>query len=111
MTRVGSVTAVAAAIPVASARQAPRPELRLHHLHFRVGNLNAALAEAMRVHGGSRVLLEGLGVGVKAGSLHLLHDIRGALEGVEIGESRHGAVCATGRRGAGRCAGSSSSAP
>jgi hypothetical protein len=52
------------------------PAVRLHHLHFRVASIAPALAEAARTHGGTRVILPGLGVGVRVGDYYLLFDDR-----------------------------------
>src|SRR5437016_3100667 len=71
--------------------QAPVPDsrttVRLHHLHFRVGDPAAAMQEVAARVGGTRVLLQGLGVGVRTGTHFVLFDRdRG-----EPGNSRDGA--------------------
>ncbi len=58
----------------------PSVTVRLHHLHYRTSNVTAALADGVRQHGGSRVLLQGLGVGVRAEQHYVLFDVRSALE-------------------------------
>src|SRR5687767_8146509 len=58
----------------------PSVAVRLHHLHYRTSNVTAALADGVRQHGGSRVLLQGLGVGVRAEQHYVLFDVRSALE-------------------------------
>jgi hypothetical protein len=50
------------------------PALRFHHLHYRVGDPAAAMSHAADELHGSRVLLRGIGVGVRIGSEYVLFD-------------------------------------
>jgi hypothetical protein len=50
------------------------PDVRFHHLHYRVADPAAAMNEAARTLGGVRVIVPGLGVGVRAGAEYLLFD-------------------------------------
>ncbi len=57
----------------------PSPEsqsvtVRLHHVHYRVGDPSAAMAEAAFRLEGSRAIVSGLGVGVRTGSEFVLYD-------------------------------------
>ncbi len=56
------------------------PALRFHHLHYRVGDPSAAMRHAAGAFQGSRVLLRGLGVGVRIGSEYVLFDRADATE-------------------------------
>jgi hypothetical protein len=49
-------------------------ELRFHHLHYRVGDPAQAMGHVARTLGGTRVLLQGLGVGVELDEHHVLFD-------------------------------------
>jgi hypothetical protein len=49
-------------------------ELRFHHLHYRVGDPAQAMGHVARTLGGTRVLLQGLGVGVELDDQHVLFD-------------------------------------
>ena len=57
--------------------------LRFHHLHYRVGDPAAAIDHAAATLQGSRVLLRGLGVGVRIGNEYVLFDRADASEPVE----------------------------
>lgn len=48
--------------------------LRFHHLHLRVDDPAMALNDLARRTGGSRVLLQGLGVGIRIGDQYVLFD-------------------------------------
>lgn len=48
--------------------------VRLHHLHYAVAEPAAAMNEAAEALEGTRVLLQGLGVGVRVGDQYLLFD-------------------------------------
>jgi len=50
------------------------PALRFHHLHYRVGDQSAAMRRAAETFQGARVLLRGLGVGVRIGEEYVLFD-------------------------------------
>src|SRR5512138_1310306 len=45
-----------------------------HHFHFRVGDPAAAMNQGASSLGGTRVLLRGLGVGVRVNGVHALFD-------------------------------------
>jgi hypothetical protein len=48
--------------------------VRFHHAHYKVGDPSAAMAEAVQKLEGTRVILQGLGVGVRAGREFVLFD-------------------------------------
>ena len=50
------------------------PVLRFHHWHYRVGDPSAAMRQAAATFQGVRVLLRGLGVGVRIGDEYVLFD-------------------------------------
>ena len=50
-----------------AARGMQSPTVRFHHAHYVVGDPSAAMSEAARRTEGMRVILQGLGVGVRAG--------------------------------------------
>jgi hypothetical protein len=50
------------------------PSVRFHHFHFRVGEPAAAMNHGAALLNGSRVLLRGLGVGVRVGAEYALFD-------------------------------------
>lgn len=52
----------------------PAGPLRFHHLHLRIDDPAAAMNDVARRTGGSRVLLQGLGVGVRIGEQYVLFD-------------------------------------
>ena len=76
MTRVVAIAILLALGAAGDQRGPARPAVRLHHLHFRVASIAPALAAAARTHGGTRVILQGLGVGVRVGDYYLLFDDR-----------------------------------
>lgn len=53
---------------------AAQPEVRFHHVHYRVGDPSAAMRDVAAKLDGPRVMLPGLGVGVRAGAEFLLFD-------------------------------------
>jgi hypothetical protein len=57
-----------------AAVQATSADLRFHHAHYSVGDPSAAMSEAARRLEGVRVIVQGLGVGVRAGREFLLFD-------------------------------------
>jgi Heavy metal binding domain len=62
---------------IAAVAQNPTPAaitLRFHHLHYRVPDPGGALAPAAQQLKGTRVLLQGLGVGVRVGQEYVLFD-------------------------------------
>ena len=67
---VGAVLAVGLAAP----RQDPTSQLRFHHLHFRADDPAAAMASVISRSGGTRVILQGLGVGVRLADQYVLFD-------------------------------------
>jgi len=69
---VAAAALVAAAVGASSA-QAPA-QLRFHHLHVRVEDPAAAMTQAVSRAGGTRVILQGLGVGVRIGDQYVLFD-------------------------------------
>jgi hypothetical protein len=80
MTRA-AVIAILLALGGAGDQRVPAgPAVRLHHLHFRVASIAPALAEAARTQGGTRVILQGLGVGVRVRDFYLLFDDRAPVE-------------------------------
>jgi hypothetical protein len=73
------VTAVALAVPAgaraaSSTTQSAAPSVRFHHLHYTVGDPAAAMSEAATRLEGVRVILQGLGVGVRSGREFVLFD-------------------------------------
>jgi hypothetical protein len=64
------------------------PALRFHHLHYRVGDPSAAMRHAAAVFRGARVLLPGLGVGVRVGDEYVLFDRTDATEPFDPGDNR-----------------------
>ena len=67
---VCALVAVAASLPMNGAA----PAVRFHHFHFHVGEPAAAMNLGMTALNGSRVLLRGLGVGVRVGVEYALFD-------------------------------------
>ncbi len=53
---------------------AEQPAVRFHHVHYRVGDPSAAMSHVAAKLAGPRVMLPGLGVGVRAGAQFLLFD-------------------------------------
>jgi hypothetical protein len=47
---------------------------RFHHVHYLVGDPSAAMSEAVRITEGVRVIVQGIGVGVRAGREFILFD-------------------------------------
>jgi len=64
------VVALAAQMP----SHAAAPSIRFHHFHFRAGEPAAAMNLGARTLQGTRVLLRGLGVGVRVGNSYALFD-------------------------------------
>lgn len=56
------------------------PSAAFHHFHFRVGDPAAAMNHGAAALNGTRVLLRGLGVGVRVGGVHALFDRAGDSE-------------------------------
>ena len=48
--------------------------VRLHHVHYNVGDPSAAMADVIAKAGGTRQIVPGLGVGVKIGDVFVLFD-------------------------------------
>jgi catechol 2,3-dioxygenase-like lactoylglutathione lyase family enzyme len=68
-----AAAALVAAAAGASGAQAPA-QLRFHHLHVRVEDPAAAMTQAVSRVDGTRVILQGLGVGVRIGDQYVLFD-------------------------------------
>ena len=68
------VSAVAALMVALPQSTPARPSVRFHHFHFRVNEPAAAMNAGMATLEGSRVLLRGLGVGVRVGREYALFD-------------------------------------
>jgi catechol 2,3-dioxygenase-like lactoylglutathione lyase family enzyme len=62
------------ALGTLSGQTPPAPTLRFHHLHYRVPDPGAALGDAADAFQGTRIILQGLGVGVRVGRQYLLFD-------------------------------------
>ncbi len=62
------------AAPSAFIGQIPPPSVRFHHFHFRVADPAKAMNETAAAFNGTRVLLRGLGVGVRIGREYALFD-------------------------------------
>ena len=75
---VAGVLLAVLAVQGDTARQAVK--VRLHHLHFLSTDVSESLAETVRRLGGSRVLLQGLGVGVRLETGYLLFDHGSAID-------------------------------
>ena len=67
--------------------QSPPLTLRFHHAHYRVGDPATAMNVAAQRLEGVRVIVQGLGVGVRAGREYLLFDRAGADDGSYAGRS------------------------
>jgi hypothetical protein len=61
--------------------------VRFHHAHYKVGDPSAAMAEAVQKLEGTRVILQGLGVGVRAGREFVLFDRASAGDSARSGGS------------------------
>jgi len=89
------VTWVALAIgvfqPVQRSAQDTAPvSLRFHHLHYRVADPGEALGQAAEQLKGTRVILKGLGVGVRVGREYVLLDRETNDDGPVAGSGRRG---------------------
>ena len=73
MTWLLVVLAMGAVRPAAE-QTAPRTNVRLHHLHYTVADPAAAMNRVAVALEGTRVLLQGLGVGVRVGDEYVLFD-------------------------------------
>lgn len=71
---LGSALAVGLARSTPASGQAASSILRFHHAHYRVGDPSAATNDAARKLEGVRVIVPGLGVGVRTGREYLLFD-------------------------------------
>jgi hypothetical protein len=65
--------AVTGFVPTAD-QPAVSPAVRFHHIHYRVGDPSAAMNVVAQKLEGVRVIVPGLGVGVRAGTEYLLFD-------------------------------------
>jgi hypothetical protein len=93
--RLAAVVLAVTAVIAPTAWQAPShgqepAKVRFHHAHYRVADPAEAMADAVRKLGGVWVILQGFGVGVRAGREFLLFD-RAVPEG---GALRHHAFTA-----------------
>lgn len=70
-------------LALAALQQPSPPTLAFHHLHYRVDDPASAMNAAAARLGGTRVLLQGLGVGVRTGDGHLLFERRDGTEHVD----------------------------
>jgi Heavy metal binding domain len=68
-----SVLLASVTMPAGQTR-VPAAGVRLHHLHFRTADVSAAMADAVKIHGGIRAIVSGLGVGVRVVDTYLLFD-------------------------------------
>ena len=62
------------AVTLQGTAQAPTLSATFHHFHFRVGDPAQAMNQGASSLGGARVLLRGLGVGVRVNGVHALFD-------------------------------------
>ena len=62
--------------------------LRFHHLHYRVANPGAALGDAADAFTGTRVILQGLGVGVRVDRQYVLFDRMDPDSSSSVGQTR-----------------------
>jgi hypothetical protein len=69
-----ALLAAAALEPAQATSQAPAVPLRLHHLHYLVEDPAASMNRVAATLDGTRVLLQGLGVGVRVGDQYVLFD-------------------------------------
>ena len=51
-----------------------QPTVRFHHVHYRVGDPSAAMSHVASKVGGTRVVVPGMGVGVRAGTEFIIFD-------------------------------------
>ncbi len=73
--KVAAALGVFAAFATLSGQTPPAPAtLRFHHLHYRVADPGDALGDAADAFKGTRVILQGLGVGVRADRQYVLFD-------------------------------------
>src|SRR5262245_50493077 len=73
--RLSAVVALCVALIASSGvRQTAGPSVRFHHYHFRVPDPAASMNQAATSFKGTRVLLRGLGVGVRVGTTYALFD-------------------------------------
>src|SRR5215510_3398134 len=68
-----AVCGLLCAVP-ASPVSLPTPSVRFHHYHFRVAEPAAAMNQGAIALKGTRVLLRGLGVGIRVGGEYALFD-------------------------------------
>lgn len=68
------LSGLAGLIAVAAASQAAPAELRFHHLHLRTTDPAMAMNDVAARAGGTRVILQGLGVGVRIGEHYILFE-------------------------------------
>ena len=73
-TFVGVSVFLCVAASAGTSAQLPALSATFHHFHFRVGDPAAAMNQGASSLGGTRVLLRGLGVGVRVNGVHALFD-------------------------------------
>ncbi len=77
---VAGMLLCALAVAERTASQPAAPSATFHHFHFRVGDPATAMNHGASALSGTRVLLRGLGVGVRVGGVHALFDRADASE-------------------------------
>jgi hypothetical protein len=68
------VCLLATLLPLSGQTGSSSITLRFHHLHYRVADPGAALGDTADALGGTRTILQGLGVGVRVGREYVLFD-------------------------------------
>src|SRR5688572_27096207 len=73
---LSSVISVASPYPAPRIQdhEAPQPTVRFHHIHYRIGDPSAAISHTAARLKGERVVVPGIGVGVRAGDTYLIFD-------------------------------------
>ena len=66
--------------------------VRLHHLHFRTGDIAVAMANAVRTYGGTRTIVQGLGAGVRVLDTYLLFELQDGASPDQAGRPLPGAA-------------------
>jgi heavy metal-binding protein len=90
-TAIALALEIATSSPSAFTRQFPPPSVRFHHFHFRVPDPAASMNATAAAFNGTRVLLRGLGVGVRIGREYALFD---RSDGTELQEPSLSAAAA-----------------
>jgi hypothetical protein len=89
---------------IPSTGQAAQPAVRFHHVHYRVGDPSAAISHTAAELKGERVIVPGIGVGVRAGDAYLIFDRLDdtdppSVEQMPVPEAYRAAVAWLGRHG------------